>query len=860
MQQKRRRKLAEGEADIGFGSKVSVNEIGSSGTNVSSGVISEEFLLDLQGQKAAVQYDRMRRRETQINMILDAVKNPIIGANWSIEVDDETDAKQMEMKALVEWNYKQGLMEGLKQHIKEALTLLDFGFSVFEAVHATEQVPALGKLATYYKKFGFRKQVTITKWNLEKQTGKLLSVEQSATGDLPKADTVVIPGDYLLVFTNKKEGDNYEGISMLRSMYGAYSRKDLYLKLVAIGAEKYAIGIVKGTTPANKSNTDEDAAFEALLQSYVNNEISYFKVPQGWTVDVQKVDFDPSKMVPIINFENEEMARSVVASFLMLGQGGNGGAYSLGTDLSDFFLGGIQSYADIICEQHNRHAIPAICQMNFGPQASYPKLRCTGINDKAGKELADIVVGLSGVRAITPDAKLEDFLRAQYKLPKPEPESARLVGIAPGAPAATNNPQGNVGDTTADAQAGAGTGDAESTDAAPADGTAAAPITGDVRKETLNGAQVTAAVEIIQAVAAGTLPRDAAINTLMVAFNLDQPTAEKMLGSAGAGFVPTKAEPDPAAAPSPDGEDPEPTPPAGGKKPELSEKGQRVQLAEGYKSQFNTSKTITKTIMETGVRAMADDLKKKLSKNWKDLPEGRKEEAVKGVSVSASIRNAYRGQLREQMAKVATDAIKQARKEVPSAAAKVKFADSDPWAGLNPVVKRAIAAQLGLIVDSQVADVEKVVLFQWASSASSMSSVEGIANDVESRISAIIEGANTGLSIDAAAGNAVAHTTQNSRNAFFFDPEVLETLESFTFVNEDPVSEICQNLNGQTFAANDPAAEPFYPPLHHNCKSRLVPNEKGSGEKITGIGITAESVEERQRLEKQITLHECGSC
>ena len=48
----------------------------------------------------------------------------------------------------------------------------------------------------------------------------------------------------------------------------------------------------------------------------------------------------------------------------------------------------------------------------------YPKLRVTGINDKAGKELAEIISGFIERGAITVDEKLESFLRNTYKLPE----------------------------------------------------------------------------------------------------------------------------------------------------------------------------------------------------------------------------------------------------------------------------------------------------------------------------------------------------------------------------------------------------------------------------------------------------------
>jgi hypothetical protein len=61
-------------------------------------------------------------------------------------------------------------------------------------------------------------------------------------------------------------------------------------------------------------------------------------------------------------------------------------------------------------------------------------------------------------------------------------------------------------------------------------------IAQDVRKETLNGAQITSVIELIQGVASRTIPREAALNILEVAFNLDTATANSMLGSAGKGF------------------------------------------------------------------------------------------------------------------------------------------------------------------------------------------------------------------------------------------------------------------------------------------------------------------------------------
>lgn len=64
----------------------------------------------------------------------------------------------------------------------------------------------------------------------------------------------------------------------------------------------------------------------------------------------------------------------------------------------------------------------------------------------------------------------------------------------------------------------------------------------NVQQQALNGAQVTSLVDIVEKVAAGTLPRDSAINMIVMAFNVKPEDAERVLGTAGKGFEPKKEE------------------------------------------------------------------------------------------------------------------------------------------------------------------------------------------------------------------------------------------------------------------------------------------------------------------------------
>lgn len=779
--------LAESASASGFDSGVKVPiqmaAQGTSGSLIYSGQIREEYLANLMGMEGAKVWDKMRRSESQIAMLLAAICNPIKSADWDVDPfdDSEESVKQAEF-------IKFCLMEGIdfEAFLHEALTFIAFGFSIFEVVHNV--VFNNKKFGTYngLASLGFRGQKTIYSWNVEPKTGKLISVDQWAEGDLKSR--VPMDAQFLVVFSNLKEGDNYEGISALRPMYGPWFRKNLYLKMTAIGVEKYAVGTPIGTAPAGKEQSKEMEQFKTLLQNFTSHQSAYLIKPAGWEVEIQKNDFDSSKIAELLRFENVEMINACVANFLALGTGGTG-SFALGTDLSDFFLSGIQSYANIITGTLNRGTIPNLIKLNFGDQEGYPKLKCTGINDKAGKELAEVVQLLTASGAITTDMPLEQFLRKRYTIPPKLQEDI-------------------------DAQA---------------------------EKD---------AADLAAVAAAANAPVDA------------NPTDEPPTGGGAPGKK--AANPNPEKAPT-GKEDPRPAPgPTKGIRPQLNEIN--LQLAEDYSKAFDKNKLIVKSLMTSQLRIMFNGLKDKLRRSYNSATPSQKINAYKTVSTPGV--PAYKALLKEQLAVIALDAISGARKEVPSKKnvkfvermlGALKFAAYDPFSNLNPIVQKLINAQVTLIADTQVNDIEKATFFQFASSVTSSEDIDVIMKDIEDRVGATVDGdSNSGMNLDTGAGNATATITQGARSDFFDDPDVSDGIESFTFTNEDPVSEICQNLAGQTFAVDDPNADRYAPPLHHNCKSRLVPNLKGdpTNPDITGIAINAGTTEERNSLEKQITLCE----
>jgi hypothetical protein len=400
-----------------------MDPIGSSGTSVFSGYYSEEYLNTLTTVEVADVWDKMRRSDPKIKMILQAVKNPIKSAKWFIDPADQTDEAKKQA-ALIEKILFKDCGQAWTQTLSEILTFIEFGYSLFEVTHKVIlNDPEFGSYNSL-QSLGWRSPKTIWRWILDPKTGKLVSVEQQADGDLQRH--VLIPSEFILTFVLDKEGDNYQGISALRPCFGAWKRKNDFLKLMAIGTEKFAVPTPILTVPAGKEASPEFAKMRTILEKWVSHERQYITKPQGWEIEFTQTNFDTEKVQSAINAQNVEMVHAFLCNFLELGQSGSG-SYALSNDLSDFFLAGIEHLANLVCEQFNNKLIPDLIKLNYGNQMAYPVMKVAGIKDKPGKELAEIMKLLIDGKVIKPDDVLEANFREKYGLPAADTASQRDV-------------------------------------------------------------------------------------------------------------------------------------------------------------------------------------------------------------------------------------------------------------------------------------------------------------------------------------------------------------------------------------------------------------------------------------------------
>ena len=395
---------------------------GSTGTEIYSGHFSEEYLADFLSMPDGMDiYDKMRRSDPQVKMLRSVIRNPILAANWHVEPVNDT-PEELEIRDFIEFALFKDIgypdkskSKTWREFISEAMSFTDFGFSLFEVVHkVVSNHPVYGNYIGL-RDIAFRSQRSIYEWNLL-PNGGIKNVRQLVNGDL--FVDVKIAGENLLVFTCEKEGDNYEGVSLLRPIYGNYFRKNIYQRIQAIGVERSAIATPIGTIPRDKvGDVEQVNKLKNILKLFTQHQSNYIIKPEGFELELFNLNYDPEKVDKVIENEDKRMAKAFLANFMELAMSGGGGSYALGSDLSDTFLNGIQLYADQIADKVQTKIVEILVAAKYGVRDKYPILKVTGINDKAGKERAEITVMLKNAGLIRASSKLEDALNRDFDLP-----------------------------------------------------------------------------------------------------------------------------------------------------------------------------------------------------------------------------------------------------------------------------------------------------------------------------------------------------------------------------------------------------------------------------------------------------------
>lgn len=123
-------------------------EIGRTGLKAFSGIVQDEFLTELRGVSGFKKFDEMRRNSPVIAALLLAIEQSVRGVSWNFESDTGDSDPRVEFLQ----EAQDGLSHTWNDHIVEALTMLPFGYALFEVCYKREG----GKLL--WDKLGIRGQ------------------------------------------------------------------------------------------------------------------------------------------------------------------------------------------------------------------------------------------------------------------------------------------------------------------------------------------------------------------------------------------------------------------------------------------------------------------------------------------------------------------------------------------------------------------------------------------------------------------------------------------------------------------------------------------------------------------------------
>lgn len=401
--------------------------IGLVGTKITDRLYDEDYLSDFKSlQKRAEIYERMSKGDPIVKALLRVQKTPILQARWSISFDEKTVDSNMEKQIdyLNQVIFKDMKFLGCK--LFEILTMLEYGYVVFEKVFVMRNTKELGEYISI--DLPIRIQKTITEFRFENvnrpdmitafvQTPMFVGTHRKNLGNID------IPTKKLLVLTLEKIGNDPTGTSVLRPCFKPWSQKDFNERMQMIGIEKAVLGtpVLKlndecGNSPCTQKQLNQ---VKEQIAAYLGNTNEVIILPGSLTLEMVLAEMNNEAIENAIKEKNSEMVLSILAQFILLGQNGNGGAYALGQDQSDFFLNSLQYIANVINTVMN-DLIVTLIDLQFGEQDVYPTMKAEGINSKASSEFAKTIKDLSERGYIVNSEDLIRHIHNTYKLPLPD--------------------------------------------------------------------------------------------------------------------------------------------------------------------------------------------------------------------------------------------------------------------------------------------------------------------------------------------------------------------------------------------------------------------------------------------------------
>jgi hypothetical protein len=451
--------------------KSATAEVGSTGLNRWNGIVTEEPLRELQGDRWRKTIQEMTDQDPIVGSVLFAIEMLIRQVSWDVQnVSDAGGDK--EIAEFVRGCIFDDMSTDWSNTLTEILTFLPYGWSFLEVVYkyrlgdsddpTKDSKFSDGKLGL--RKLSLRSQDTLDKWEFD-DNGGVKGLWQLAPPDFKK---VFIPIEKALLFRTTTRKGNPEGKSVLRNAYSAYWYRKNLAKIEAIGIERNLAGLPVIWAPPDVMMKDappeKKQVYEALKRiatNVRNDESAGLVMPLAYDRNGNKM-YDLSllsvqggsqtaEVGQTIDRYDRRIAMSLLGDFIMLGHE-KVGSFALSREKTLIFSVALGAWCDAICDVVNRHLIPKLVKMNGWTPLQYPALVHGKVSPISLTDVADLISKMARVPGFVlyQSPEVEQYILERAGLPVPltvpgdvnNPEK----GAKPGDPQANKNtPASNPG-------------------------------------------------------------------------------------------------------------------------------------------------------------------------------------------------------------------------------------------------------------------------------------------------------------------------------------------------------------------------------------------------------------------------------
>jgi hypothetical protein len=327
---------------------------------------------------------------------------------------------------------------GWNQFLRNALFQLIAGFAVFEEVY--RDVDDDFGLAGSIRKLAFRFPGTVQEWVLDDMERDLLAV----TFEYAEGDPVTIPAEDLLLYSYDKFGNNFEGLSPMRTVgrwIQALQECQLH-EMVAV--EKFGNPWVfaRRTGENLPLVTEDESTLVDIIDAAVAAENPVIVLPDNSEIEITSPAGQMPNLEPIKRFCLERIAEILKAEGSLIGLGETG-AFAARMDASSEFVRFAPYFAFLVAEPLNgadntpyTGTIPKMYKAMFGEPlrpGAYPKLSFSIGDLEDEQAMAKLQMGIaSGTVVVTPE--VQEHVHKKLNLPPPpRPQTTMgVVGLARG--------------------------------------------------------------------------------------------------------------------------------------------------------------------------------------------------------------------------------------------------------------------------------------------------------------------------------------------------------------------------------------------------------------------------------------------